>query len=51
MFAHILDIWLPKLLEKSLKLQIYNRFEDSEGNIKHIDNRLDYYNVDRDLKW
>lgn len=39
------------ILEKKTILQGYNEHEDSEEHIKHVDERLDYYQADGDIKW
>lgn len=41
----------PKSLEKPLKPKNYDMTEDPDENIEHVDNLLDYYHADRDVKF
>lgn len=46
----ILDGIIPKSLEKLHKLYSYNSNWDPDEYVKHMDNWLDYYHNNRDMK-
>lgn len=46
----ILDGRIPRFLEKPPKLQDYNGDEDPKEHVEHVDDRLNYYHSDGDIK-
>lgn len=48
--AYILYKWIPKSLEKPLKLNEYEGKGDPEDHVHHVDDSLNYYHVDEAAK-
>lgn len=49
-FTLILECRVPKSLEKPLKLQNYDGTRDLDEHVKHVDDHLAYYHVDKVVK-
>lgn len=47
----ILDSIISRSLEKPFKLQSYDETRDPDEHIRYVDNRLDYYHIQRTVKW